>query len=102
MAFYKYAQYLTQSNNSPFDTVTHPGYATPYSGIYRCKGCGENVASVQAHTYAAAKPPSAHRQSGHYSVEAYCFDASEGPWPFGSQLGDQRPNMQSAARTRRP
>lgn len=58
MAIYKYGQYLAQNNSAAFDAVTHPANKTPYSGIYRCEGCGQNIASVEGHTM----PPQNHHQ----------------------------------------
>lgn len=58
MANYKYSQYLKLSNHQAFDTITHPGHATPHSGIYRCEGCGENIVSTFGHVM----PPQNHHQ----------------------------------------
>ena len=44
VAFYKYSQYLSQSNDSKFDGTYSPGTPAPYSGIYRCDGCGSEAA----------------------------------------------------------
>jgi hypothetical protein len=58
MAIYKYPQYLEQNNHAAFDQVHHPGSATPYSGIYRCEGCGVNEVSTHGHPL----PPQNHHQ----------------------------------------
>lgn len=58
MAIYKHAQYLSQNNHQAFDTITPPASPTPYSGIYRCEGCGENIVSVHDHPL----PPQNHHQ----------------------------------------
>lgn len=58
MANYKYPRFLNQSNHQAFDTVIHPGHATPHSGIYRCEGCGENIVSTRHHPL----PPQNHHQ----------------------------------------
>jgi hypothetical protein len=58
MAYYKYFQFLATSNNQAFDAITHPGAATPYSGIYRCEGCGHEIVSTQGHPM----PPQNHHQ----------------------------------------
>jgi len=50
MAVYKYAQYLVQSHHSAFDTIVQPGQKSPYAGIYRCEGCGENIVSPHGQT----------------------------------------------------
>ncbi len=58
MAYYKYAQYLIQETGAEFDLVHRPGEATPYSGIYRCEGCGLSATSVHSHPL----PPQDHHQ----------------------------------------
>lgn len=45
MSTYKYAQFLTHIEHEAFDTLHSPGTAAPFSGIYRCEGCGSEVAS---------------------------------------------------------
>jgi len=45
MAIYKDAKYLLESRDDAFDKLHQPGAATPYSGIYRCENCGDEVAS---------------------------------------------------------
>ena len=58
MAVYKYVQNLQQSQHAAFDTVTEPGHPTPYSGVYRCDGCGREDVS----TYSHPMPPQNHHQ----------------------------------------
>jgi len=58
MAVYKYSQFLQQSTNQAFDQLLSPGTTTPYSGIYRCEGCGKNEVSTQHHPL----PPQNHHQ----------------------------------------
>ncbi len=58
MAVYKYQNYLEASGHQAFDQLYRPGTATPYSGIYRCEGCGENEVS----TYGHPLPPQNHHQ----------------------------------------
>jgi hypothetical protein len=55
---YKYPQFQTQDNDSKFDVLHEPGSATPYSGVYRCDGCGKEATSVYAHPL----PPQNHHQ----------------------------------------
>jgi hypothetical protein len=45
MALYKYQQYVANSNHTAFDEIHTPGTTTPRSGIYRCEGCGREIAS---------------------------------------------------------
>lgn len=44
MAFYKYQNYLTVSKSGAFDLPLQPSSYVPCSGIYRCTGCGMEVA----------------------------------------------------------
>lgn len=44
MALYKYQNYLTVSKNGGFDAVLQPSAFVPCAGIYRCTGCGNEVA----------------------------------------------------------
>lgn len=44
MARYKDARYLEQDFFPAFDAVLIPGHKVLYSGIYRCEGCGMEVA----------------------------------------------------------
>jgi len=60
MALYKYSNYLTQTNDAAFDAVHQPGAATPNSGIYRCEGCGHEIASNAGNPL----PPQNHHQHG--------------------------------------
>lgn len=45
MALYKYGQLLTKSEDAAFDVTYSPGMTPPHAGIYRCTGCGDEVAS---------------------------------------------------------
>lgn len=60
MALYKYAQCLVPANNNEFDVVHTPGTPTPFSGIYRCEGCGHEVVSEESKPL----PPQNHPQHG--------------------------------------
>jgi hypothetical protein len=44
MAIYKYANYLNQTKNSSFDLPFSPSSFIPCGGIYRCTGCGTEIA----------------------------------------------------------
>jgi hypothetical protein len=50
MATYKYSKYLTVDSGTEFDAVHKPGADVPYSGIYRCAGCGKSSTNVKGHT----------------------------------------------------
>jgi hypothetical protein len=57
-ALYKNADYLQHSTHEAFDKIHEASYQTPYSGIYRCEGCGKCVTSVHPHPL----PPQNHHQ----------------------------------------
>jgi hypothetical protein len=44
MALYKYRNYLAASKNGAFDVILQPSAFVPCGGIYRCTGCGNEVA----------------------------------------------------------
>jgi hypothetical protein len=56
MALYKYSHYLSTSSSNAFDGTHTPGTAAPYPGIYRCTGCGKEIATAALHTL----PPQGH------------------------------------------
>jgi hypothetical protein len=58
VALYKYAHFLKKSDHQAFDSLTKPGATVPYSGIYRCEGCGHEIVS----TYGHVMPPQNHHQ----------------------------------------
>jgi hypothetical protein len=58
MALYKDSRYVTSSTDDAFDTPHSPGASTPHSGIYRCEGCGREVASNAPNPL----PPQNHHQ----------------------------------------
>ena len=58
MAFYKYPKFLTQNGNSEFDNFHHPNTPAPYSGIYRCEGCGQSATFIKDKNI----PPQNHHQ----------------------------------------
>ena len=62
MALYKHQQFLQTSTHQVFDQLYQPGTPTPYSGIYRCEGCGHEVTSVVSHPL----PPQNHHQHTAY------------------------------------
>ncbi|MBN9556740.1 MAG: hypothetical protein J0I26_04350 [Alphaproteobacteria bacterium] len=64
MAYYKYANFLSQQQGTEFDVIHPPATATPFSGIYRCTGCGLSVTSVYEHHL----PPQNHHQHANYLV----------------------------------
>ena len=44
LALYKYSNYLAPSKNTAFDQVLAAGLHIPSGGIYRCVGCGNEIA----------------------------------------------------------
>ena len=58
MALYRYAQYLMNSNDRAFVAIHKAGVPAPHSGVYRCEGCGHEVASIEGNPL----PPENHHQ----------------------------------------
>jgi hypothetical protein len=44
VALYKYRNYLGLSKNPSFDLTFGPGHHVPCAGIFRCTGCGTEIA----------------------------------------------------------
>lgn len=45
MALYKYESNIQPSKHEAFDKIYTPGQKVPYSGIYKCQSCGNEIAS---------------------------------------------------------
>lgn len=62
MALYKDGGFLSQDFGSAFDAnnTSHPGTLAPYAGIYRCTGCGHEIAIACGHVM----PPQNHHSHG--------------------------------------
>lgn len=45
MALYKYQNYLAVSKNASFDLTFQPCAFVPCAGIFRCTGCGTEIAT---------------------------------------------------------
>ncbi|MDC8010979.1 protein L [Tahibacter soli] len=60
MALYKHGNHLIHSKDVAFDATYTPGTATPHSGIYRCTGCGDEIASNAGNPL----PSQNHKQHG--------------------------------------
>jgi hypothetical protein len=58
MALYKYPSILQQSTHQAFDVLHEPGALAPYSGVYRCEGCGHEIVEVRLRPL----PPQNHHQ----------------------------------------
>lgn len=58
MALYKHPKFISQTDDQTFDQTLAPGANAPYSGIYRCLGCGKEVTSEQGNPL----PPQSHHQ----------------------------------------
>lgn len=58
MATYKYEQFIQKIDHAAFDTLHNPGEMHPFSGIYRCEGCGREVVGEQGRQL----PPQNHHQ----------------------------------------
>lgn len=64
MATYKSSTYVKSSTSDVFDKLHSPGADTPHSGIYRCEGCGNEVASNKGNPL----PPENNHQHTNRSV----------------------------------
>ena len=49
VALYKYQQFITQSTDKAFDKIFQPSSAATWPGIYRCEGCGHEIAIAGNH-----------------------------------------------------
>lgn len=58
MAQYKYGQHLNKSDHDAYDTKHPPGTVVTNSGIYRCAGCGDEIAANKGNPL----PPQNHHQ----------------------------------------
>lgn len=58
MALYKRSTDVALSTSDAFDVTHRPGINVPHSGIYRCMGCGREVASNAGTPF----PPQNHHQ----------------------------------------
>lgn len=58
MALYKNIGFLKSSPSTEFDKCYGPGVTCPHSGIYRCRGCGKEIASNEGNPF----PPQNHHQ----------------------------------------
>jgi hypothetical protein len=57
-AIYKYSTHMKQTGGDAFDAITPVGKPAPFSGIYRCEGCGHMISSTKGNTL----PPQNHPQ----------------------------------------
>lgn len=64
MALYKYASLLKRSDHQAFDVLHEPGSLAPYSGDYRCEGCGHEIVEVKNRPL----PPQNHHQHTNWAV----------------------------------
>ena len=78
MAQYKYSNYLFHSDNAEYDKIYTPGANCANSGIYRCEGCRDEVASNKGNPF----PPQNHHQHAPeprcYPLETHRLRAAEG------------------------
>jgi len=58
MALYKNPKYVNSDNSDAFDKIHEPGSKPPFSGIYKCMGCGHEIVAEEAREF----PPQNHRQ----------------------------------------
>lgn len=58
MATYQDAAKLTRITHEAFDKLHKPGETTPFSGIYVCTNCGDEIAANKGNPL----PPQNHKQ----------------------------------------
>jgi hypothetical protein len=58
MVLYKDKSVLQHTDHAAFDAVHEPGQDAPNPGLYRCLGCGKEIALAQGHKL----PPQNHHQ----------------------------------------
>lgn len=58
MPAYNDPQYFGRRNDSAFNVLHRPGARAPYSGIYRCENCADEI----AHNGGNPLPPQNHHQ----------------------------------------
>jgi hypothetical protein len=58
MALYRDKENVKLGSGEAFDSVHNPGASTPHSGLYRCTGCGAEIASNANQPF----PPQNHHQ----------------------------------------
>jgi hypothetical protein len=58
MALYKEAKFFKENKGLIFDQKFKPGIEAPHPGIYRCAGCGDEIAIAGGHRL----PPQNHHQ----------------------------------------
>ncbi len=58
MAHYRYDWAVLKSDSDAFDQTHHPDTPALYAGIYRCQGCGREIAIAERHKL----PPQNHHQ----------------------------------------
>ncbi len=58
MPFYNEAKYLKHEVDGAYNNIQGPGTEAPFSGIYRCEGCGASAVSTKGNPL----PPQNHHQ----------------------------------------
>ena len=64
MAFYYRSSDISYSSNAVFRTIYEPGQAATYGGIYKCTGCGNEIATARSHSL----PPQNHHQHTNHNL----------------------------------
>lgn len=58
MPYFNDAKYLSHERAETYNSLFAPGTEAPYSGVYRCEGCGASAVSTKDHPL----PPQNHHQ----------------------------------------
>jgi hypothetical protein len=58
MALYKDERHVRKGEGPAFESTYGPGKTVPYSGIYLCENCGDEIASNKGDPF----PPANHHQ----------------------------------------
>ena len=64
VALYKYQPFILFSDHAAFDQINQPGTPAPWPGIYRCEGCGHEIAIAHNHILPAQNHPQHTQQQG--------------------------------------
>jgi hypothetical protein len=82
MALYKYQNYLAQTKNASFDLTFKPGAFIPCGGIYRCTGCGNEIATEGVGVFPDRDHHVHERRQGEIQWQLVAATVSNVPAPY--------------------